>query len=170
MADPRDLGEVFFIGPEAVGVPGQRRFRIKAMADDGTSVSLWLEKEQLTALGDAIDTVLKGENYRHRPLAPDDLPPEPVFPLRSTVEFQVGQLSMGVRQAATRIVLIASEVSSGDDDAAAVQFEFVYALGGELRRRITEVVAAGRPPCPLCGAPLDSSHVCPRSNGHHKQS
>jgi uncharacterized repeat protein (TIGR03847 family) len=27
--------------------------------------------------------------------------------------------------------------------------------------------AAGRPPCPLCGLPLDvSGHVCPRQNGH----
>ncbi|MBV9291748.1 MAG: DUF3090 family protein, partial [Frankiales bacterium] len=29
------------------------------------------------------------------------------------------------------------------------------------------VVAAGRPPCPLCGNPLDpQGHVCPRQNGH----
>jgi len=31
------------------------------------------------------------------------------------------------------------------------------------------VVAAGRPPCPLCGNPLDpEGHVCPRQNGHHR--
>jgi uncharacterized repeat protein (TIGR03847 family) len=30
-----------------------------------------------------------------------------------------------------------------------------------------EVVRAGRPPCPLCGAPLDpTGHFCPRRNGH----
>jgi uncharacterized repeat protein (TIGR03847 family) len=29
------------------------------------------------------------------------------------------------------------------------------------------VVAAGRPPCPLCGQPLDpQGHLCPRRNGH----
>ena len=28
--------------------------------------------------------------------------------------------------------------------------------------------AAGRPPCPLCGAPLDpQGHICPRRNGHY---
>jgi hypothetical protein len=34
--------------------------------------------------------------------------------------------------------------------------------------RATRVVAAGRPPCPLCGAPLDpTGHICPRRNGHY---
>jgi uncharacterized repeat protein (TIGR03847 family) len=31
----------------------------------------------------------------------------------------------------------------------------------------TSLVASGRPPCPLCGLPLDpSGHACPRTNGH----
>jgi uncharacterized repeat protein (TIGR03847 family) len=31
------------------------------------------------------------------------------------------------------------------------------------------VVAAGRPPCPLCGQPLDpAGHLCPRHNGYHR--
>ena len=30
-----------------------------------------------------------------------------------------------------------------------------------------KIVAAGRPPCPLCGLPLDADgHICPRQNGH----
>ena len=34
--------------------------------------------------------------------------------------------------------------------------------------RAERVVAAGRPPCPLCGAPLDpQGHICPRRNGHY---
>jgi uncharacterized repeat protein (TIGR03847 family) len=34
--------------------------------------------------------------------------------------------------------------------------------------RATRVVAAGRPPCPLCGNPLDpQGHICPRRNGHY---
>jgi uncharacterized repeat protein (TIGR03847 family) len=33
------------------------------------------------------------------------------------------------------------------------------------------LVAAGRPPCPLCGQPLDpGGHVCPRQNGYHRHS
>jgi uncharacterized repeat protein (TIGR03847 family) len=31
------------------------------------------------------------------------------------------------------------------------------------------VVAAGRPPCPLCSNPLDpEGHICPRLNGYHR--
>jgi uncharacterized repeat protein (TIGR03847 family) len=34
-------------------------------------------------------------------------------------------------------------------------------------RRALQVVSQGRPPCPLCGLPLDpAGHVCPRQNGH----
>jgi uncharacterized repeat protein (TIGR03847 family) len=34
--------------------------------------------------------------------------------------------------------------------------------------RATRIVASGRPPCPLCGQPLDpQGHICPRRNGHY---
>ena len=36
-------------------------------------------------------------------------------------------------------------------------------------RRAQRVVAAGRPPCPLCSLPLDpEGHICPRQNGHRR--
>jgi uncharacterized repeat protein (TIGR03847 family) len=35
--------------------------------------------------------------------------------------------------------------------------------------RAQRVVAAGRPPCPLCSLPLDAEgHICPRQNGHRR--
>jgi uncharacterized repeat protein (TIGR03847 family) len=35
--------------------------------------------------------------------------------------------------------------------------------------RALRVVAAGRPPCPLCSLPLDpEGHICPRQNGHRR--
>jgi uncharacterized repeat protein (TIGR03847 family) len=34
-------------------------------------------------------------------------------------------------------------------------------------QRALKIVAAGRPPCPLCGQPLDAAgHVCVRLNGY----
>jgi uncharacterized repeat protein (TIGR03847 family) len=34
--------------------------------------------------------------------------------------------------------------------------------------RAARIVSSGRPPCPLCGAPLDpQGHICPRRNGHY---
>jgi uncharacterized repeat protein (TIGR03847 family) len=36
-----------------------------------------------------------------------------------------------------------------------------------LARHGAEVVARGRPLCPLCGNPLDpTGHICPALNGH----
>jgi uncharacterized repeat protein (TIGR03847 family) len=35
--------------------------------------------------------------------------------------------------------------------------------------RALRLVAAGRPPCPFCGLPLDpAGHVCPRQNGYRR--
>ena len=37
--------------------------------------------------------------------------------------------------------------------------------------RARRVVSAGRPPCPLCGLPLDAGgHICPRQNGYRRAS
>jgi uncharacterized repeat protein (TIGR03847 family) len=39
----------------------------------------------------------------------------------------------------------------------------------EFARRCAAVVAAGRPPCPFCGQPLDpDGHICPRANGYRR--
>jgi uncharacterized repeat protein (TIGR03847 family) len=72
----------------------------------------------------------------------------------------------------------------GDDDPTLVEGEEGEALGdpeeGYLARlyctaaqaramatRGAAAVERGRPPCPLCGGPLDpSGHLCPRLNGH----
>ncbi|MGH9011673.1 MAG: DUF3090 family protein [Acidimicrobiia bacterium] len=36
-----------------------------------------------------------------------------------------------------------------------------------MATRGSAAVERGRPPCPLCGGPLDpSGHICPRLNGH----
>jgi uncharacterized repeat protein (TIGR03847 family) len=126
-----------------------------------------MEKEQLKALGDAIESVLEGEGYTYRRLPLDDLEREPVFPLAAQVEMRAAQLSIGLNRQAERIVLIVAE-SPEPPGEAAVEFEFDYRRAYELRKQIADVVAAGRPPCPLCGGPIDpDGHVCPRSNGHH---
>jgi uncharacterized repeat protein (TIGR03847 family) len=67
------------------------------------------------------------------------------------------------------------------DSDEAEDYEVVTADLDRLRVRLTpeetrafierakRVVAAGRPPCPLCGQPLDpEGHRCPRHNGYHR--
>lgn len=168
MSETRELGPVAHISAEAIGQPGQRRFRLRAVSSEGDSASLWLEKEQLAALGEAIENVLKQEGYRYQRLPLDDAEPEPVFPLSAQIDFQLIQLSMGVNRETKRIVLIGADAGPDEAELTSVTMEIDYRRGYELRREIADVVAAGRPPCPLCGAPMDpSGHVCPRSNGHH---
>jgi uncharacterized repeat protein (TIGR03847 family) len=54
-------------------------------------------------------------------------------------------------------------------DALRVRIDPADARAFILRAR--RVVSAGRPPCPLCGLPLDpNGHVCPRQNGYHRGS
>ncbi len=169
MAEPRALGTIISLVAEAVGQPGQRRFRLRAMDIEGVTVSLWLEKEQLIALGDAIETVLKDEGYEHFPVPLDDREEEPVYPLNASIEFRIGQLSMGISRDPSQLVLIGVEAAPEGEDGQGVMISVGFQKGFELRQRIAVVVASGRPPCPLCTAPLDPDHICPKQNGHHKQ-
>jgi uncharacterized repeat protein (TIGR03847 family) len=42
------------------------------------------------------------------------------------------------------------------------------AVARSFVERAARVVASGRPPCPMCGQPLDpQGHICPRRNGHY---
>jgi uncharacterized repeat protein (TIGR03847 family) len=171
MAEPEPFGEILYAGAESVGVPGQRRFRLRLMGAGGRTASLWLEKEQLSALGDAIETVLSGEGHEPHLGAADELPETPVFPLTSDVDYRVGQLSMGLYREERRIVVNSIPAEGGEESAeSGISFQLTYPEASRLRKEITVVIAAGRPPCPLCGGPIDpGGHICPRSNGHHRQ-
>ena len=162
------MGDVIHIVAEAVGQPGQRTFRVHVLNANGESASVWMEKEQLAALGEAVTNVLTDQDFRYAPLPADDQAEEPVFALNSDVEFRAGQMSMGVDPEERRIVITSAEAGTADEaELAGVSFAFDYRKGYELSEQIRDVVAAGRRPCPLCSAPLDpEGHVCVRTNGH----
>ncbi len=167
MAELRDFGALSHISAEAIGEPGRRRFRLTALGQSGDSASMWLEKEQLAALGDAIETVLAGEGYQHSAAPPDDIAPPMEFPARPGTDFRIVQLSMGVDQRRGKMIIVAADAEEGGEVSVSMEIGFRSAY--ELRQQITAVIAAGRPPCPLCGGPLDpEGHVCPRTNGHHE--
>ena len=104
-------------------------------------------------------------------LLPDDLElEEPV-----DAAWVVGTLGLSYDSAADRIVLLAEEAVPEDEEleepdetsASMARFTITREQAAALAIRGTELVEAGRPPCPLCGNPLDpSGHVCPRTNGH----
>ncbi|MEO6397717.1 MAG: DUF3090 family protein, partial [Tepidiformaceae bacterium] len=105
MADAREFGELIYISAEAIGQPGQRRFRLRAMNEKSELLNLWLEKEQLTALGEAIEAVLRDEGYEYQRAPLDDRGQEPVLPLDALIELQIAQLSMGLNRESRRVVL-----------------------------------------------------------------
>jgi uncharacterized repeat protein (TIGR03847 family) len=57
-----------------------------------------------------------------------------------------------------------------DDDEGpdTLRVRLTPAVARSFVNRALSVIAAGRPPCPLCGQPLDpQGHLCPRRNGHY---
>ncbi len=166
---------------EAIGRPGQRRFRLLIESEDGRSAVLWLEKEQLQALGLAVEQLLAELQGRLASAQKVALPPPDTFPTTPNVELQVGRLALGQdeRELETgpRYVVLAYDVDTAgteeqEEPSAAPAFA-CRATREQLRglsRNIADVVAAGRPRCPLCGEPLERAnqpHGCVRANGHH---
>jgi uncharacterized repeat protein (TIGR03847 family) len=177
-----DFGQVELLDAEAIGKPGQRRFRLFAR-EQGRAAVLWVEREQLAALGDALDQVLaqiSGEEVL-RPLAQataleaPGAPPD--FPEYPDVEFQVGQLSLGYDDRDNLLILLAAPIKAIDEEEPEERgqmrdpgfaAQFTREQADALSRHIQGILASGRPRCPFCGAPLGSEpHACPKQNGHH---
>lgn len=61
------------------------------------------------------------------------------------------------------LAFVARDLADGPD---VVRVQLEAAEAHAFAARAIAVVQAGRPPCPLCGAPLDpGGHFCPRRNG-----
>ena len=163
-----EFGPVQHLSADAVGQPGQRRFRLRAISQGGAYAFIWMEKEQLSAIGEAIETTLEHAGAELAPSLPAE--PEAVFPLEANLDLDVraGRLSLGLNEETRSIVIVGAEGAT-DAEGEAISLEFDFDTARRLRAQITEVVAAGRAPCPFCGAPIDpEGHVCPRSNGHRQ--
>ncbi|MXX19445.1 MAG: DUF3090 family protein [Dehalococcoidia bacterium] len=164
-----EFGPVQHLSADAVGQPGQRRFRLRAISQGGAYAFVWMEKEQLSAIGEAIETTLEHAEVDLAPSGPEG--PEAVFPLEANLDLDVraGRLSLGLNEETRVIVVVAAEGAS-EAEGEAISIEFDFDVARRLRAQITEVVAAGRQPCAFCGAPIDpEGHVCPRSNGHQRE-
>ena len=54
-----------------------------------------------------------------------------------------------------------------EDGPGVLRVRITAAAARAFTRRALQLVSQGRPPCPLCGLPLDAAgHICPRQNGH----
>jgi uncharacterized repeat protein (TIGR03847 family) len=172
----RDLDPVTRLTADAVGVPGQRTFYLQA-ASGPDQVTLLVEKEQVRRLAESLQSWLP-ELAADRPEDPEEarLAEAGELALSEPLEadFRVGQLSLSYDPERDRVVVVATELQAGGEDepepAEEPQQVRLVVTRPQLRvlaRHGSQVVARGRPPCPLCGNPLDpTGHVCPALNGH----
>jgi uncharacterized repeat protein (TIGR03847 family) len=175
-----DPPERFVAG--TVGQPGDRTFYLQATGG-GRTVSVALEKVQVSVLAERLEELL--EEVRRRGagevpvVAPREL--EDTAPLDTPVEeeFRVGTMGLAWDGEDEVVVVEALAPADGEQevepladaedgpDALRVRISALAARAFVVRAQ--RVVAAGRPPCPLCALPLDpEGHVCPRQNGHRR--
>jgi uncharacterized repeat protein (TIGR03847 family) len=163
-----DLGLARGADIQTFGQPGQRTFRLRLVGAQGESASLWLEKEQLQALSLALKQMLSQLEYDSEPPAAA----VPEFPVVADHDFRVGRLGMGFNPPDRSVVLYTYELGAADDDAAepTLRVRLTQEQSASLGLNLDDVIAGGRPLCPLCGLPLDpAGHACVRANGHSKQ-
>lgn len=182
----RDMGAARILGADAIGRPGQRRFRLFVRANNRSAI-LWMEKEQLTNLSLAIDRILAqitdgrilrtearvGGLHTTGGNIPDDFPASPDY------DFQVGQIRLNFTHEQESFLLAALPLEIVEDEKGepeaylnsdeAISFLFSLHQAQELTSRIAVLVSSGRPVCPLCHMPLDGRpHACARQNGHRE--
>lgn len=150
---------------EALGDPGQRRFRLMAVIDGETYI-VWMEKQQLQALGLAIEQLLEQVPDSTVSLEPAASPLE--FDDDTTHQFRVGRIELGYESVTSRVVISAYDLQQDDDEeSATLVLRLTLGQSSELSTDAAIVVAAGRPRCPMCGNPVEpEGHVCPQQNGH----
>lgn len=180
-----------FDGPDrfstgTIGEPGNRSFFLQAR-DGRRVVSVGLEKAQVAVLAERLGRLLV--ELDKRGIAED--PPTPIEPDERPLDeplneaFRATTLTLGWDVDAERVLIEARAPSEADEEDA--EAEGVVEIDDDdedgpdlLRVRLTadaartfverafRVIRAGRPPCPLCGNPLDATgHICPRKNGHY---
>jgi hypothetical protein len=134
-----------------VGPAGQRAFYLQASAGP-LVVTVAVEKQQVSILADRINDVLDqlAPVAAVEPGEPGGVP-EDTEPLQTPFDEDADDEEVGpLGRNSIRVALAPAEARA-------------------FARRTNALVAAGRPPCPFCGNPLDpTGHVCPRANGYKR--
>ncbi|MDQ1586099.1 MAG: hypothetical protein QOJ90_1168 [Actinomycetota bacterium] len=171
-----------------VGEPGQRTFFLQA-SEGSRLTSVALEKQQVTVLAERVEALL--DEVLRRTAGETSVPAavptdaEDTAPLATPIEeeFRVGTMALAWDGSDERVVIEAQAVAEDETDDETALIDETEEGPPLLRVRITgatarafvkrslALVAAGRPPCPFCGNPLDpAGHVCPRANGIRRAS
>ena len=143
-----------------VGPVGSRLFLLQVHGG-GTVLTLKMEKLQVAAMAGTLAQVIKDEQRPGH--LPDDQPlEEPAEPA-----WAVGTIGVSFDEAEDRVVLVIEELVPEGEVGAIARVSITREQAAAFTIQATRLIESGRPPCPLCGSPLDpSGHECPRTNGH----
>jgi len=138
------------------GEVGNRLFLLQ-IRQERRLLIMKLEKMQVTQMAQWLAQVIEGLGRPGH--LPDDFALEPEY----EIDFAVGDIALAIDEEAR--VIEATFTDMEDEHEAVVTLTKEWA--GGLAIAMTRLIDAGRPPCPLCGGPLDPrGHDCPRTNGH----
>ena len=168
----------------AVGEPGHRTFFLQA-AKGRAVLTVALEKIQVALIAERIGALAQetADAVDAGGTRTDDVGAErpgamPADPLRSpapglrepVVEaFRVGSLTLTYDDERRRVTVEARPGRDDDDDPDSELLRVALSMDDAIMfaEGALRLVAAGRPPCPVCGEPLDpQGHICVRRNGY----
>lgn len=163
-----DPPERFVAG--TVGPPGGRTFFLQARGQ-GRLVSVSIEKVQVGILADRIVDLLDsvGGPEGSDAVAEHHLDADALeTPIED--EFRVDTVSLAWDEERSAVVIECHDRDPEEESPEeSVRVVLDATTARAFARRCQVIVAAGRPPCPFCGQPLDpEGHICPRANGYKR--
>lgn len=163
MAESFELPSVDAVTFGTIGAPGSRTFFVQAWAGQ-TIMTLKAEKQQVGAIAAALQQVLADLPAESSPISAPGLRP-PIEPA-----WAIGGVGLSAYDQETqRLTLLFEELTAEDEEGATARLGVTVGQMIALVERGEELLAGGRPNCPLCGNPMDpDGHSCPKTNGHLK--
>ncbi len=160
MSEGYDLSAPDRIIVGTVGPVGDRLFLLQCRQGP-TLLTLKMEKQQVAVVADYLARIVRGQEAADQ--LPDDLElEEPADPA-----WAVGTIGVSYDDVDNRVILVIEELVPDDETGAIARLSISREQAASFARQATTLVESGRPPCPLCGSPLDpTGHECPRTNGH----
>jgi uncharacterized repeat protein (TIGR03847 family) len=160
MSEGYDLSAPDRITVGTVGPVGERLFLLQCR-QGSVLLTLKIEKQQVATVADYLARIVRDEQRPGH--LPEDLeleePAEPAW--------VVGTIGVSFDEADDRVILVIEERVVEEATGAIARLSISREQAAAFAIRATTLVESGRPPCPLCGSPLDpSGHECPRTNGH----
>ena len=143
-----------------IGEIGARVFLVQVV-EGRRRLTVKVEKQQIAVLATYLTRAI--ENMGRPGHLPEEL--ELLLSPDDGIDFIAGELSVAIDEQEGSVQVSIEEI--GDEPGDSVSILLSREQAAAFAIRATSLVEAGRPPCPLCGFPLDPrGHDCPRTNGH----